>query len=38
MIAEQKDDPQVDFETILAMSPEYIVKDGEIKKPATDQE
>lgn len=34
MIAEQKDDPQVDFETILAMSPEYIVKDGEIKKPA----
>ena len=38
MIAEQKDDPQVDFETVLAKSPEYIVKDGEIKKPAMGQE
>ena len=38
MMAEQKDDPQVDFETILAVSPEYIIKDGEIEKPAMGQE
>ena len=38
IIEERNDGAQIDFETILAMSPEKIVKDGENMKPAKDQE